>query len=459
MALPRVSFSDIGWILGAIGLASLAPVGAADRTAYVVAELNAQNAALTSALRTEKYTLMEADFFAFYRGSNHLYWKDYGTSSQLSTYGNVAATRIWLQGDMHASNFGSFSNDQNKVVYDANDFDEAVLGDYQLDMWRAAVSLVLIMRDNGGFSASDESNVVDSFTEWYLDTIEARRGNSSETTATYTKSNTYGQLDDLLIAAEGKTRKQMLDKWTSKNGSGIRYLNPAINSDLAAVSGSVAAAITAQMVNYGATLSGGITYSSSKFAVKSVSQRLHAGVGSLGTTRYYVLIEGPTTGQDDDVILDVKAQSAPSAYLNLCASAVTATNTAAGSNHAKRVVTAAKALGNYVDDYLGWMTVSGQIYSVKERSPTKDDIDTTTLTTFDKMTKMAEQWGAILATAHCRADLDANAANVPYDFDQQVYNRINGNHDAFRSKVRSIAIPYADQVEYDFWSFYVNLAP
>lgn len=444
-------------LLAAVGLLGFA-AQAVDRTAYVVDELNTQNAGLTPALRDEKYGLMEEGLFAFYRGTNHLYWKDCGTSSQLSTYGNIAGTRIWLQGDMHVSNMGSFTNDQSKVVYDANDFDEAVLGDYQLDIWRAAVSLVLVMRDNGGFSAADENSVVDSFTESYLDTIEARRGNNSENTATYTKNNTYGQLDDLLVVAEGQTRKQMLDKWTSKSG-GVRFLDPAINSDLAVVSPAVASAITAQMASYGATLSGGVTYSASKFAVKSVAQRLHAGVGSLGTTRYYVLIEGPTTGQDDDQILDVKAQGSPSAYLNLAAASVSATNTASGSNAAKRVVTAAKAMGNYVDDYLGWMTVSGQLYSVKERSPAKNDIDTTVLDSIDRMTKMAEQWGAILATAHCRADQDANAINVPYDFDQQVYNKINGHHDAFRTKVRGIAIPYADQVEDDFWSFYYTLAP
>jgi len=458
MTLPALRTCTLAAI-GFLGLAALSPAQAVDRTTYVVNELDAHNAGLTPALRAEKYGLMEQDLFSFYRGSNDLYWLDFGTSAQLSTYGSAAATRIWLGGDMHADNMGAFTNDQGTVVYDLNDFDEAVLGDYQLDLWRAAVSLVLMMRDNGGFSATDESNVVDSFTESYLDTIEARRGNSSEKTATYVHSNTYGQLDDLLADAAGKTRKQMLDKWTSKNGSGVRFLDPSINGDLGTADAATVSAITAQMAAYGATLSGGVTYSSSKFHVKSVAQRLHAGIGSLGTTRYYVLIEGATSGQDDDLILDVKAQAAPTAYLNLSAASVAATNTASANNPAKRVVTAAKGLGNYADDYLGWMTVSGQLYSVRELSPTKDTLDTTTLDSIDRMTKMAEQWGAILATAHCRADQDANATNVPYDFDQQVYNRINGNHPAFRAQVRGIVLPYADQVEDDFASFWDVLAP
>src|SRR4051812_8693943 len=77
------------------------PAHATDRTAYVVNQLTAWNAGLGASVRNEKYTAMEADRFSFYRGSNHLFWKDHGTSAALSPYGNVGQTRIWLQGDTH----------------------------------------------------------------------------------------------------------------------------------------------------------------------------------------------------------------------------------------------------------------------------------------------------------------------------------------------------------------------
>ena len=427
---------------------------AADRTAYVVNQLTLWNAGLSAAVRNEKYAAMEADVFAFYRGSNQFFWKDHGTASALSTYGNVDRTRIWLQGDLHVDNLGSFANDKGTIVYDLNDFDEAVLGDYQLDLWRMGVSLVLLMRRNGGFSAAQEAAVVDACTESYLDAIESWRSSSGETAKTYTVSDSYGQLDDFLAeVASSRSKKKLLDKYTSKNGSGLRFLDPAVSADLQTVPPSTVTALSAQMASYGSTLSGGLSYSSSFFKVKSVALRLHAGLGSLGTVRYYVLIEGPTAGQDDDVILDVKAQSSPSAYLNLSPSAKAATESASGGNPAKRVVAAAKALGNYVDDYLGWMTMSGQVYSVRERSPWKDTLDTTKLTSLDRMTKMAEQWGAIVATAHCRADQDASAAHVPFNFDQEVYDRIHGKHDQFRSFLRAIVLPYADQVADDYKSF------
>ena len=250
-------------------LASAAAAQAADRTAYVVNQLTLWNSGLPAAVRNEKYAAMETDLFAFFRGSNHLFWKDHGTASALSTYGNVGPTRIWLQGDMHVDNLGAFANDKGTIVYDLNDFDEAVLGDYQLDLWRMGVSLVLLMRRNGGFSAAQEAAVVDACTESYLDAVENWRSSSGEAAKTYTASDSYGQLDDFLAGvAASRSKKKLLDKYTAKNSSGVRFLDPAVSADLQAVAASTVTALSAQMASYGSTLSGGLSYSPSFFKIR-----------------------------------------------------------------------------------------------------------------------------------------------------------------------------------------------
>jgi uncharacterized protein (DUF2252 family) len=120
-------------------------------------------------------------------------------------------------------------------------------------------------------------------------------------------------------------------------------------------------------------------------------------------------------------------------------------------------VLAYKALGYRVDDYLGWMSLSdGNMYSVRERSPWKDTFDTTDLTTTTRFTHLAEQWGQVLATHHARADKDANAAVIPYSVDYEISTITDGDHSGFRAKVRTIAVDYADQVEYDYDSFCAN---
>jgi len=430
----------------------------AERAAYVQAEISAANAGLTAELRAEKYTAMSADVFSFFRATNHLYWRDWGTAAQLATYGGTAQTRIWLQGDAHVENLGSFDNDDGAIVFDCNDFDEALIADYQLDVWRMATAIALVMRENGGFSASNEAAAIDAFSERYLDTLDAHDGSASETTRTFTETTTYGQLDDFLVAVEAeRSRAELLARYTTV--AGTRFLDPARSPDLAAVPPATVSAVKAAMPAYGLTLSGGLAYSSTYFAVKSVALRLHAGLGSLGATRYYVLIEGPSHSNSDDRILDIKAQKAPTAFLNVAAAAVSATQAASAATPARRVVAAARALGNHVDDHLGWMTLDGVGYTVRERSPWKDALDWTALSSQERIVKLAEQWGAVLATAHARADRDASATNVPHNFEHEVHLRTDTHHDQFRARVRAVAIPYADQVEHDYLVFLDTLAP
>lgn len=446
------SFRPHTALLGTFLALGASPAPAAQsRTAYVVNEIAAFNASLPADVRAEKYAQMKQSAFTFYRGSNHLYWKDFGTSSQLATYGGTAWTRTWLGGDMHVNNTGAFDDDQGDIVFGLNDFDEAVIGDYQLDVWRMAVSLVLVARENGVFSAADQDALVDSFTESYLDAMAGYAGNSGETSKKFVASNTYGLLNNFLSDTASKdSRVKLLDKWTVKV-NGVRRFNTSGNPDLAAVSSSVDSDVRSRMSSYRSTLSGGTTWPSGYFTVKSVAQRLHAGIGSLGATRYYVLIEGASSSQDDDRILDVKAQRTPSAWPYI---STTQTASVCGGNMALRTVQAYKALGYRVDDHLGWMALAdGLTYSVREVSPWKETFPTADLDTLTRFTHLAEQWGQVLATHHARADKDWDSSVFSYSVDSEINARTDGDHAGFRARVRAIATDYADQVRYDYDSF------
>jgi uncharacterized protein (DUF2252 family) len=424
------------------------------RTAEVVAVITAANAGLSAADRAEKYALMKASPTAFFRGANVLYWKDVGASAQLALYGGLTTTRTFLAGDQHVDNFGAFDDDQGDVVYAINDFDEAVIGDYQLDLWRAAVSVVLVARGNGGFSAANQATLLDAFTEAYLDAMASYAGAGTEVTRKFLASNTYGLLDDFLRdAASGNSRVKLLDGWTVKIG-GVRRLDVAGNADLAPVSAAVEADVRDHIAAYRATLSGGTVFPASTFTVKSVALRLHAGLASLGATRYYVLIEGATVGHDDDRILDIKVHGAPTAAPYLSPAALAQTTAVSGGNHAVRTTQAYKALGYRVDDLLGTMTLSdNRTYSVRERSPFKATLDVTTLTSMTRLQNLAEQWGTALATQHARADRDWDPTVFPSSLDGEIDLLTNGDHAGFRALVRAIAIDYADQVTLDYASF------
>ncbi|EYF06748.1 Hypothetical protein CAP_1445 [Chondromyces apiculatus DSM 436] len=424
------------------------------RTDAVVDAIEAANAGLDPALRAEKFAAMQASPFAFFRGSNHLYWQDLGVLPALQTYGGRTGTRTWLSGDMHVDNMGSFDDSQGTVVYALNDVDQAILGDYQLDVWRLAVSIALVARANGGFSGADQAEALDAFSEAYLDAMADFAGSDDERTHALTKSNAHGKLDEFLDeVTDDNSRKSMLDAWTVKR-SGKRVLAVDTHPDLTAVSAAVDADLRAAMPAYRATLTSVGVASASFYQVKSVARRLHAGLGSLGVDRFYVLIEGASASQDDDRILDVKAQPRPAAYDHTNPADVSATEATSANDHARRVVLAHQALGARVDPLLGWMGLAdGQRYSVRERSPWKDTFPTEDLTSLTRLTKLAEQWGEVLAAHHARADRDWNAAVQPHAVDDTIDALTDGDHAGFRALVRAVALPYADQVALDHQSF------
>jgi uncharacterized protein (DUF2252 family) len=412
---------------------------ATDRATWVRAELTQRNAWLSDDVRALKYGKMSESPFSFYRGSNHLFWADHARDERLETF----AVRTWVQGDLHVNNYGAFHDDIGRIIYDLNDFDEAIVADYQIDLWRAAVSLVLVAQEQQLEEQAEDS--VLAFVESYLDTVETYRGNDDEQKHVVDADNAYGRLDEFLEDVAGdESRVKMLDKWTTLV-DGVRTLNTEYKK-LAVVGDALDADIRAAMPGYGQTLSGKLDYDDAYFAVKSVAHRLNAGVGSLGVARYYLLIEGPSADQNDDVILDVKMTLRPTGL------EYDGTLDYPFQSDARRSVIAQKAMGTGVDDHLGWLSLDDD-FAVRERSPFKETFPTTELTSEKRLRKLAEQWGAVLATAHARADEDFDDAYVPYSFDKQLFKATDGQHDEVGALVLDVARAYAEQVTFDYQAF------
>lgn len=168
----------------------------------------------------------------------------------------------------------------------------------------------------------------------------------------------------------------MLNKWTRLQKNGKRVFD-ATNPKLKRLS---AAACKQFMVAFDTyrqerELSGEDTF----YQVKDVVRRISAGTGSLGTMRFYVLIEGDEGSQDDDIILDIKQQCGPS-LLNAMSEAERQAYLRVYPNEGLRHAAAFRAMAEHPDRYLGWLEFDGTVLSVRERSPFKDDFPTNKLT-------------------------------------------------------------------------------
>ena len=89
-----------------------------------------------------KYRKMAADPHAFYRGSACLYYAD--VTGSRDEWVNEESSAIWIHGDLHVENFGTYLNADGRLVFDINDFDEAYIGHFTWDLQRFAASLALL---------------------------------------------------------------------------------------------------------------------------------------------------------------------------------------------------------------------------------------------------------------------------------------------------------------------------
>ncbi|NJN44985.1 MAG: DUF2252 family protein [Anaerolineae bacterium] len=225
---------------------------------------------------------------------------------------------------------------------------------------------------------------------------------------------TRGKLKKFLKAAKKENnRENFLGKWTTPGGAGgFDLTNPRLDPVTLSQRDEILAALPGYMLS----LSGaGKSFDVSHLHVKDIAIRLSAGTGSLGTPRYYLLIEGSSHSVNSDAILDVKRQTKPSAYPYI-PQADRDFYDRLFVNDAQRAVIAYRAMTHNTDNYLGWMRLSDGSYLVRERTFVKEVFPLKELTNPKDFMKMAKQWGKILATVHARSD------NLP-GFDHA--NRLN----------------------------------
>ncbi len=428
------------------------------RAARVLESIENWNMKIPELHRITKYQKMTASPYSFFRGTNHLFWADFAGSWRLRTYGN-ANTKTWIQADAHVYNMGAFLNHDDDVIFGFNDFDECVIADYQYDVWRMAISIVLVAREYKLLKWHEISEIISVFSQSYISyLLSDNLIEDSNHEVHFTKHNTSGQLQKFLDKVSTKqSRAKMLEKWTHTE-DGERKFNFEYRK-LGRPTQQEVDSIVAAFPQYIQTLSSDYKhFDPSFFKIKDVARRLLAGTGSLGVSRYYVLIDGHGSDfnkEHDDIILDIKQQDEPTPYHffeqeNLL---IYKQNY---ENHAQRHQEACKALSEDPDNFLGWIQLPDGYYSVRERSPFKKEFPCENLDTEKKFGKMASQWGQILAQEHKRSA--RRLWSQKHFLEANIAQKVHGQESLFSDLVREIAFSYANQVQEDWYYYVRNMA-
>src|SRR5690349_25044631 len=151
-----------------------------------------------------KYRKMAADPFAFYRGTACLFYADVahekGTHrSWDADYVGDRSSRIWIHGDLHAENFGTYMNASGRLVFDVNDFDEAYIGHYTWDLQRFAASLALVGWQKA-LPEEDVRRLVGRYLRAYLAQVDEYEQSADDDFALHL-DNTEGPVHTALVEA------------------------------------------------------------------------------------------------------------------------------------------------------------------------------------------------------------------------------------------------------------------
>ena len=102
----------------------------------VIRRIKANNSGRDAVRVRLKYRAMRSNAFAFLRGSCHLFYQ------QLPRGGVFKSVpKVWVCGDLHLENFGSYKGDNRLAYFDINDFDESALAPASWDLVRFLASL------------------------------------------------------------------------------------------------------------------------------------------------------------------------------------------------------------------------------------------------------------------------------------------------------------------------------
>lgn len=419
------------------------------RSDWVVASIYAYNhpfAATASQELATKMALLAKNPFSFYRGTNPLFFQDMGVLPD-SAYTSTQTAFTWLGGDTHLDNFEAARDSTGTVVFKVSDFDEGYLGQYVWDLRRLATSLVLAGHEND-LSDKAITAAIELLVDAYVDALGRFENDKDELDFRLVKGNTSGVIEDVIAAAEAKKRADLLDKYTEVSKGKRRFQNV---SNLLALEPSTYKAIEVSMVEYINSIAVSKRHAADFYTIKDIRQRLGSGAGSLGRLRYYVLLEGPSDSNADDVILEMK-QSVVSAVAQIVPGQLPA---AIYDHHeGKRVALTAKAQQLNADVLIGYTTVDGVPYFAHEKMPRQKDFDHTLLDSERKLNAAAPYFGQALASAHALADQDYDSGNLKFNIDKAIASVVTSKS-GLKVEMVEFAFKYAEQVVLDWQAFVV----
>jgi uncharacterized protein (DUF2252 family) len=439
------------------------------RTESPIKLLEASVRGRVPALIAIKNQRMSLSPFAFYRGAVPVMAYDL-------SLGANSGIENQLCGDAHVRNLGAFDGPDGRMVFDINDFDETIVGPFEWDVKRMATSLIL-----AGWGIGEKNALCEEATAIFLDAyrrtmlrlsrmpvLEAARyqvrrlRNLSTMAEIFSVAERSTPMHNLLSLTESTSQPAPVNAPTKKQGatkskkskqaelkqtkaaagtgSGAKHHSRIFKSDppvLTRVTGAEAQRVIDSLTTYTDSLLPERRRFFSMYHPVDVAFKV-VGTGSVGLRDYCVLMHG--NGPKDPLFIQIKeeALSAYAPYLG---------GTTERSYHqGRRVVEGERSMQVQSDPLLGWTTIEGRDYLVRQLNDHKASVDITALKTAGLL-DYSSVCGEMLARGHARAG------------DPAILAGYIGASARFDGAITKFAAAYANQTEKDWKQFVRAIAP
>jgi uncharacterized protein (DUF2252 family) len=384
------------------------------------------------ALLEIKHQRMAASAFGFFRGAVPI------MAADLACHPNTGIT-TQLCGDAHVLNLGAFaagaaslsSGSAGRLAFDINDFDESLRGPFEFDIKRLATSLILAGREAGVKRPARRAAVL-HFTQQYRRMMHTFAAMPVLELARYQihRLASTDPMPAILAQAERSTPQKSLKSLTQPAGHEARIFqsHPPL---LTRVSARQRALVLAALGPYARTLQPERRHFLEQYVPQDVAFKV-VGTGSVGLRDYCVYMEGVSRPHGTDpLFLQIKEEPA-SAYAPYLPEGSTHTH------QGHRVMDGQRAMQLTSDPFLGYTTIAGRDFLVRQLNDHKASLDLTTLDA-DSLLGYADLCGELFARGHARAG------------DPVSISAYLGGSDRFDHAIATFAHTYADKTEKD-WS-------
>ncbi|MBZ4017826.1 DUF2252 domain-containing protein [Streptomyces purpurogeneiscleroticus] len=393
-----------------------------------------------------KFRKMAASAFAFYRGTACLFYKDLEAGKDTGPYLDDRTGRVWIHGDLHAENFGTYMDATGRLIFNVNDFDEAYVGPFTWDLKRFAASVALI-----GYAKalSDEqiTDLVRTYATSYRERIHAlATGARNEEVQPFTLDTAQGPLLAALRDARSRTRFALLDSMTE-----IRDFERRFAPDGGAIELDAATRykVLAAFDGYLETLPESSLSRPDSYRVKDVVGRRGIGIGSAGLPSYNILLEGNSDALENDVVIYMKQAQTPAVSRH-----VTDPEVRAYFQHeGHRTVISQRALQAHADPWLGWTELDGSGQLVAEVSPYAVDLDWSDIDEVEEIAAVVADLGRATAAMHAAADDESGHSLVPFSTERAIDAAIAADEEGFAELLVDFAHGYGSRARRDHQIF------